>query len=71
MTNQFPPNLIETVNRLIRISRQMMIEIGREPTTGALAEKLSMPPEKVAKLLDIARKPIKVESRDTLGNRSF
>ena len=48
MTKQFPPRLIETVNRLIRMSRQMMSEIGREPTTEELAERLSMPPEKVA-----------------------
>jgi DNA-directed RNA polymerase sigma subunit (sigma70/sigma32) len=50
MTNQFPPRLIETVNRLVRMSRQMMREIGREPTTEKLAERLSMPLEKVAKL---------------------
>jgi RNA polymerase primary sigma factor len=39
MTNQFPPRLIETVNKLIRTSRQMMSEIGREPTTEELAER--------------------------------
>jgi RNA polymerase primary sigma factor len=55
MANQISPHLIETVNRLIRTSRQMMIEIGREPTTEELAERLSVPLEKVAKLLDIAR----------------
>jgi RNA polymerase primary sigma factor len=63
MANQFPPYLIETVNRLIRTSSQMMVEIGREPTTEELAERLSMPLEKVAKLLDIARRPITIDAR--------
>jgi RNA polymerase primary sigma factor len=63
MTNQFPPRVIETVNKLIRTSRQMMSEIGREPTTEELAERLSMPLEKVAKLLDIARRPVRIDAR--------
>ena len=63
MANQLPPRLIEMVNRLIRTSRQMMIEIGREPTTEELAERLSMPHEKVAKLLDIARRPVRIDAR--------
>jgi RNA polymerase primary sigma factor len=62
MTDQFPPRLIEAVNRLVRTSRQMMTEIGREPTTEELAERLSMPLEKVAKLSDIARRPVKLDA---------
>ena len=61
MTNQFPPHLIEPVNRLVRTSRQIMIELGRGPTTEELAERLSLPLEKVAKLLDIARRPVKLD----------
>jgi hypothetical protein len=63
MADQFPPRLIETVNKLVRTARQMLTEIGREPTTEELAEKLSMPVEKVAKLLDIAGTPIKIDAR--------
>jgi RNA polymerase primary sigma factor len=63
MSNQFPPRLIETVNKLIRTSRRMMSETGREPTTDELAERLSIPFEKVAKLLDIARRPVKIDAR--------
>ena len=63
MTNQFPPRLIETVNRLVRTSRQMLTEIGREPTAEELAERLSMPLEKVRKLLDIARTPVRISAR--------
>jgi len=63
MSNQFPPRLIETVNRLVRTSRQMLTEIGREPTTEELAERLSMPLEKVTKLLEIARTPVRIDDR--------
>jgi len=63
MANQLPPRLIEMVNKLIRTSRQMMIEMGREPTTKKLAERLLMPHEKVAKLLDIARRPVRIDAR--------
>ena len=63
MSNQFPPRLIETVNRLVRTSRQMLTEIGREPTTEELAERLSMPLEKVAKLLKIAKRPVRIDAR--------
>ena len=63
MSNQFPPRLIETVNKLIRTSRQVMSETGREPTTEELAERLSIPLEKVMKLLDIARRPVKIDAR--------
>lgn len=63
MANQFPPHLIETINRLVRTSRQMLIEIGREPTIEELAKRLSMPLEKVVKLLDIARTPIRIDAQ--------
>lgn len=63
MTNQFPPRLIETVNRVIRTARQMLTEIGREPTAEELAERLSMPLEKVTKLLEIARTPVRIDTR--------
>jgi RNA polymerase primary sigma factor len=63
MTNQFPPRLIETVNRVIRTARQMVTEIGREPTAEELAERLSMPLEKVRKLLEIARTPVRIDAR--------
>jgi RNA polymerase primary sigma factor len=63
MTNQFPPHLIETVNRLVPTSRQMVTEIGREPTAQELAERLSMPLEKVVRLLNIARTPIRIDAR--------
>jgi RNA polymerase primary sigma factor len=63
MSNQFPPRLIETVNKLIRTSRRMMSETGREPTTEELAERLSIPLEEVTKLLDIARRPVKTDAR--------
>ena len=63
MADQIPPHLIETVNRVIRTSRQTMIEIGLEPTTEELAERLSMPFEKVAKLLEIAKRPVRIDAR--------
>jgi RNA polymerase primary sigma factor len=63
MANQFPPRVIETVNRVIRTSRQMVTEIGREPTAEELAERLSMPLEKVRKLLEIARTPVRIDAR--------
>ena len=59
MAIQIPANMIETINKLVRTSRQMLLEIGREPTLEELAEKLAMPIEKVRKLLAIARVPIR------------
>ena len=55
-------HMIETINRLVRTSRQMLTEIGREPTLEELAEKLTMPREKVRKVLNIARQPITLEA---------
>jgi len=53
-----PANIIETVNKVVRTSHQMLPEIGREPTLEELAEKLPMPVDTVRKLLAIARRPI-------------
>ena len=50
--------MIETINKLVRTSRQMLHEIGREPTPEELSEKLSMPLDKVRKVLKIAKEPI-------------
>ena len=57
-----PPDLIETINRLVRTSRRMLIETGREPTPEELAERLAMPLEKVRKLLEIARAPVSLDT---------
>jgi RNA polymerase primary sigma factor len=62
MHGQIPPHLIETVNSLVRTSRRMLNEIGREPTPEEVAEKLSMPLEKVRKLLEIAGLPIRLDA---------
>ena len=61
-TIRIPEHLIETINKLVRTSGQMLLEIGREPTTEELAEKLAMPLEKVHKLLKIARQPISLQT---------
>ena len=57
-----PERMIETINRLVRTSRQMLTEIGREPTPEELAAKLAMPLEKVRKLLKIAKEPISLKT---------
>jgi len=54
--------MIETINKLVRTSRQMLHEIGREPQPEELAEKLGMPLEKVRKVLKIAKEPISLET---------
>jgi RNA polymerase primary sigma factor len=61
-TIRIPVHMIETINKLVRTSRQMLHEIGREPTPAELAEKLSMPLEKVRKVLKIAKEPISLET---------
>ncbi|MGO9172087.1 MAG: RNA polymerase sigma factor RpoD [Rhodomicrobium sp.] len=61
-TIRIPVHMIETINKIVRTSRQMMHEIGREPTPEELAEKLSMPLEKVRKVLKIAKEPISLET---------
>ena len=60
MHGQIPPHLIDTINRVVRTSRRMLNEIGREPTPEEVAAKLSMPLEKVRKLLEIAALPIRL-----------
>jgi RNA polymerase primary sigma factor len=57
-TIRVPEHMIETINRLVRTSRQMLTEIGREPTPEELAEKLAMPLEKAFSVLKIAKQPI-------------
>jgi len=59
-TIRIPANIIETVNKVVRTSRRMLPEIGREPTPEELAEKLAMPLEKVHKVLAIARRPVRL-----------
>jgi len=61
-TIRIPVHMIETINKIVRTSRQMLHEIGREPTPEELAEKLAMPLEKVRKVLKIAKEPIRRET---------
>ena len=61
-TIRIPVHMIETINKLVRTSRQMLHEIGREPTPEELAEKLAMPIEKVRKVLKISKEPISLET---------
>ena len=61
-TIRIPVHMIETINKLVRTSRQMLHEIGREPTPEELATRLSMPLEKVRKVLKIAKEPISLET---------
>jgi len=61
-TIRIPVHMIETINKLVRTSRQMLHEIGREPTPEELAVKLHMPLEKVRKVLKIAKEPISLET---------
>ena len=60
-TIRFPDHMIETINRLVRTSRQMLTEIGREPTPEELAEKLAMPLENVRRAL-LAEQPIRLKA---------
>jgi RNA polymerase sigma factor (sigma-70 family) len=62
-TIRIPVHMIETINKIVRTSRQMLHEIGREPTPEELAEKLAMPLEKVRKVLKIAKEPISSKRR--------
>ncbi|MES1942598.1 RNA polymerase sigma-70 subunit RpoD [Salinisphaera sp. PC39] len=61
-TIRIPVHMIETINKLNRISRQMLQEMGREPTPDELAERMEMPEEKVRKVLKIAKEPISMET---------
>lgn len=61
-TIRIPVHMIETINKIVRTSRQMLHEIGREPTPDELAKKLDMPLEKVRKVLKIAKEPVSLET---------
>jgi len=61
-TIRIPVHMIETINKLVRTSRQILHEIGREPTPEELSEKLKMPLDKVRKVLKIAKEPISLET---------
>ena len=61
-TIRVPARIIETVNKVVRTSPQMLPEIGREPTPEELAERLAMPLDKVHKVLAIAKRPIRLET---------
>jgi RNA polymerase primary sigma factor len=70
-TAQAPVNIIDTVNKVVRVSRQMFTELGHEPTPEELAERLAMPLETLRKVLEIAKRPIHLETwiRDEQGPR--
>ena len=61
LAERIPEHLVETINKLVCTSRQMLTEIGREPTPEELAARLAMPLRKVHNLLRIAREPISLE----------
>jgi len=61
-TIRIPVHMIETINKLNRISRQMLQEVGREPTPEELGERMEMPEEKIRKVLKIAKEPISMET---------
>jgi RNA polymerase primary sigma factor len=61
-TTDVPARMIETVNKVVRSSRQMLPEIGREPTPEELAERLAMPLDKAHRVLAIANRPIRLET---------
>ncbi len=61
-TIRIPVHMIETINKIVRTTRQIMAEIGREPTPNELAERLHMPIDKVKKVLKIAKEPISLET---------
>ncbi len=62
MTVPIPADLIDTINKLVRTSRRMLLDIGREPTPEELGERLAMPLEKVRKLLQFAKAPISLDT---------
>ncbi|WP_070332203.1 RNA polymerase sigma factor RpoD [Pseudomonas aeruginosa] len=61
-TIRIPVHMIETINKLNRISRQMLQEMGREPTPEELGERMDMPEDKIRKVLKIAKEPISIET---------
>jgi RNA polymerase primary sigma factor len=58
MARNIPAHLIETINKLVRVSRRLLLDLGREPTPEEIAERLAMPVERVRKLREIANRPI-------------
>ena len=68
-TIRIPVHMIETINKLNRISRQMLQEMGREPTPEELAVRMEMPEDKVRKVLKIAKEPISMETPDRRRRR--
>jgi RNA polymerase primary sigma factor len=58
MAEKIPAHPIETINKLVRVSRRLLLDLGREPTPEEIAEKLAMPVDKVQELLKIANRPI-------------
>ena len=65
-----PEHMIETINKVVRTSRQMLREIGHEPTAGELAKRLGMPLERLEKALNIAKQPIRLETAIWESQRS-
>ena len=61
-TIRIPVHMVETINKLIRIQRQLLQELGKEPTPGQIAEKMEMPTEKVREILKIAQEPVSLET---------
>ena len=61
-TIRIPVHMIETINKLVRTSRQMLHDMGREPTPEELAKRMRMPLEKVRKILKIAKEPVSLET---------
>jgi RNA polymerase primary sigma factor len=56
------PNIIEEINKVVRTSQQMLLQIGRQPSPEELADRLAVPLEKVLKVLEIAQRPIRLET---------
>ena len=63
MAVNIPAHLIETINKMVRVSRRLLLDLGREPPPEEIAEKLAMPVEKVRTLLEIANRPIVLTPR--------
>ena len=61
-TIRIPVHMVETINKLIRVSRQLLQELGREPTPEEIAEQMNMPPERVREILKISQEPVSLET---------
>ncbi len=68
-TIRIPVHMIETINKLIRTSRALVQELGREPTSEEIAQRMDIPVSKVRKVLKIAQEPISLETPDRRGGR--